>query len=140
VLFAVAVVGALGTFTRRTPVALAGGFVAFVAARVPVETWLRPHYLPLQHARFLPSEGAPAADSPPPRVNLRYTARPHGSSEAKDIQGAARQAAHALQARSAEPAGVPDLRQPEAPAFRLPDLRHLQGPRSRAAPHLGLAS
>jgi hypothetical protein len=60
VLFAVAVVVGLGTLTRRTPVALAGGFVAFIAVRVSVETWLRPHYLPLQHARFLPSEGEPA--------------------------------------------------------------------------------
>jgi hypothetical protein len=61
VLFAVAVVVALGTLTRRTPVALAGGFVAFIAVRVSVETWLRPHYLPLRHARFLPTEGEPAA-------------------------------------------------------------------------------
>jgi hypothetical protein len=52
VLFAVALVVAIGALTRRTALAVAGGFVAFLAIRLAVMIWLRPHYLAPLRATF----------------------------------------------------------------------------------------
>jgi glycerol-3-phosphate acyltransferase PlsX len=57
----------------------------------------------------------------------------HGSSEAENLQVAARQAARAAQHRRAARELVPAVRLAEAAAPRLSDLRHLQGPRGRTA-------
>jgi hypothetical protein len=43
--FALSLVLALGVFTRRTIVATGGALVAFFAARISIQTWLRAHYL-----------------------------------------------------------------------------------------------
>lgn len=42
--FALALVIALGVFTRRTIVATGGGLLAFFAVRISVQTWVRQHY------------------------------------------------------------------------------------------------
>lgn len=44
-LFALSLVLALGVFTRRTIVATGGALVAFFAARISIQTWLRQHYV-----------------------------------------------------------------------------------------------
>ena len=43
--FALALVIALGVFTRRTIVATGGGLLAFFALRIGIQTWVRQHYL-----------------------------------------------------------------------------------------------
>lgn len=44
-LFAVSLVLAIGIFTRRTIVAIAGGLLGYFVARIAVQTWVRQHYL-----------------------------------------------------------------------------------------------
>jgi hypothetical protein len=44
-LFALALVIALGVFTRRTIVATGGGLLAFFALRIGIQTWVRQHYV-----------------------------------------------------------------------------------------------
>ena len=61
----------------------------------------------------------------------------HGCPEEKNLQGTARPAARAAQDRGAARQHVPAVRLAEAPASHLPDLRHVQGPRDRAAPPPG---
>jgi hypothetical protein len=43
--FAVSLVLAIGIFTRRTVVAIAGGLLGYFVARIGVQTWIREHYV-----------------------------------------------------------------------------------------------
>ena len=56
-LFATALVIALGVVLRRTAAAIGLSLVAFVALRVAVEGWVRPHYLAAIHARWTGTHG-----------------------------------------------------------------------------------
>src|SRR5215211_2910516 len=62
-----------------------------------------------------------------------YFAAAHGRSEAKSLEVAPRQASRDAQDLGAEAHRVPAVPPAEAPAPRLPDLRHLSRPRGRAA-------
>ena len=53
-LFALALGTFAGTFIRRSVPAMAATFGVFLAVRLPVETWLRPHYLPAKTLTFDP--------------------------------------------------------------------------------------
>jgi hypothetical protein len=59
-LFAVALVVALGVFTRRTLVAIGGALVAFFALRLSIQTWVRAHYLAPLRAIWRPGTPGPA--------------------------------------------------------------------------------
>jgi hypothetical protein len=53
-LFAFALGTFAGTFIRRSVPAMAATFGVFLLVRLPVETWLRPHYLPAKTLAFDP--------------------------------------------------------------------------------------
>ncbi len=59
----------------------------------------------------------------------------HGRPEAENLEVAPRQASRDARDQRAEGERLPEVRAAEAAASRLPDLRHVQGPRRRAAPY-----
>jgi hypothetical protein len=67
------------------------------------------------------------------RPRAAILAAGHGRPEAKDLQVPSRQPAGDAQAEPARARRVPAVPPAEAPASRLPDLRHLSRPRGRAA-------
>ncbi len=58
-LFAVGCVTAAGAFVRRTLPAIGIGLVSFVAARLCIAAWLRPHYLHPLSATWSPTQTGP---------------------------------------------------------------------------------
>src|SRR6266498_1827585 len=68
--------------------------------------------------------GARVPEGQTPRLRR---GRPHGGTQAQDLETQEARAPHALQGGAAHVAAVPALRRHEAAAPRLPDLRLLQG-------------
>ncbi len=60
VLFAVALAIAIGVFTRRTVVAMAGALLGYFALRISIQTWLRAHYLAPLREVWRPGAAGPA--------------------------------------------------------------------------------
>jgi hypothetical protein len=54
-LFALALALAVGTVSRRVIVLVGGAFAGFLAVRLPIQMWLRQHYLPPVHRILDPS-------------------------------------------------------------------------------------
>src|SRR3954447_22190356 len=73
-------------------------------------------------------------------MRFGYTAAAHGRPEEENLEGPSRQASRHARDRGAARQRLPAVRVAEARAPHLPDVRDLQGPRSRAAPPPGSIS